>query len=82
MRKVLEVQPALQQVIVRTAQEKHVKVHLLATVLVAYALEHIDDAIADAERLLEQWENREPEMPTLLTIHRLQPRKPNSNVGE
>lgn len=55
-RKVLEVLPRLQQRIKDEANSRRVALNLLATVLVAYAVEHMDDAIHDADRLLAEWE--------------------------
>lgn len=70
MRKVVELEPALHAAIIDAAHEMRCKVKELATVLIAYALEHKDDAIADADRLLTHWENA-PEPPRQLHVVRI-----------
>lgn len=56
MRKVVEIEPALHAALTDLAHEMRCKVKDLACVLVAYALEHKDDAIHEADRLLAYWE--------------------------
>lgn len=61
-RKVVELLPRLQQHVKDAANRRHVPLNQLATVLVAYAVEHMDDAIHEADRLLTEWEGL-PEPP-------------------
>lgn len=71
MRKVVEViYPALHEQIVATAHSGHVKVNLLATLLLAYAMEHLPDVLHDAERLIGEWESRTPNSTPMLRVIR------------
>lgn len=56
-RKVVEVLPGLHNAIKREAERRHLRVSLLATVLLAYGLEHIDKAITETDSLLEKHED-------------------------
>jgi len=75
MRKVIELEPALHGAVIDLAHEMRCKVKDLACVLVAYALEHKDDAIQEADRLLTHWEQQPPPA-TKLHIVRVSTRKP------
>ena len=75
MRKVVELEPALHGAVTDLAHEMRCKVKDLSCVLIAYALEHKDDAIADADRLLSYWE-QQPAPATRLHIVRVSTRKP------
>lgn len=75
MRKVIELEPALHAAVIDLAHEMRCKVKDLACVLVAYALEHKDDAIQEADRLLTYWE-QQPTPATKLHIVRVSTRKP------
>jgi hypothetical protein len=55
-RKVLEVLPRLHEHIKDAAHARRVPLNQLATVLAAYAAEHIEEAIHEADRLLAEWE--------------------------
>lgn len=71
MRKVVEVVfPALHQAVIDEAHIGGVKVNLLASVLLAYALEHKEDALAHADRLIDEWENRRIEREPILRVIR------------
>lgn len=59
MRKVIELNPALHAAVIDAAHDQRCKVKDLAIVLVAYALEHLDDALHDADRLYTHWERQE-----------------------
>lgn len=56
MRKVVELEPALHAAVTDLAHEMRCKVKDLSCILIAYALEHQENAIADADRLLSYWE--------------------------
>lgn len=56
MRKVVKIEPALHAALTDLAHDMRCKVKDLSCVLVAYALEHKDDAISEADRLLAYWE--------------------------
>lgn len=60
MRKVIELNPSLHAAVIDAAHDQRCKVKDLAIVLVAYALEHLDDALHDADRLYVKWERAEP----------------------
>lgn len=71
MRKVVEViYPALHEQILDAAHRGGVKVNLLATLMLAYALENMPDVLHDAERLIGEWEHRSPERQPMLRIIR------------
>lgn len=57
MRKVVELNPALHAAVIDAAHTQRCKVKDLAIVLVAYALEHLDDALHEADRLYTHWES-------------------------
>lgn len=75
MRKVVELDPALHAAVVDHAHNMRCKVKDLATVLIAYALEHKDDAILEADRLLTHWEAQEAPAPTLHIVRVHTPRR-------
>lgn len=75
MRKVVELDPALHATVVDHAHAMRCKVKDLATVLIAYALEHKDDAISEADRLLAYWEAQEAPTPTLHIVRVNTPRR-------
>lgn len=72
-RKVVELEPALHGAVVDLAHGLRCKVKDLSCVLVAYALEHKDDALAEADRLLTVWENAEPPTPGLHIVRVTRP---------
>lgn len=55
-RKVVELLPRLHENLSDVAHDRRAKMNQLGSVLMAYALEHIDEALADADRLLEKYE--------------------------
>ena len=55
-RKVVELLPRVHQELSDVAHDKGAKMNQLGSLLVAYALEHLDDALADADRLLDKYE--------------------------
>lgn len=74
MRKVVELDIALHSAVLDVAHRHRCKVKDLATVLIAYAMEHLDDAIHDADRLLTKWENAEPPSPGLTIVRVTRPK--------
>lgn len=73
MRKVIELNPALHAAVIDAAHDQRCKVKDLSIVLVAYALEHIQDALHDADRLYTKWETAEAPEPGFKVI-RIVPR--------
>lgn len=74
MRKVIELEPALHAAVIDLAHTHRCKVKDLSCVLIAYALEHKDDAIQEADRLLTHWE-QQPIPAKTLHIIRVSTRK-------
>lgn len=74
MRKVVELEPALHAAVVDQAHAMRCKVKDLATVLIAYALEHKDNAISAADRLMTYWEAQKAPDPTLHIVRVHTPR--------
>lgn len=70
MRKVLEVMPELHERVSDVAHDKRIKMSVLSSVLIAYALENLERAIADADRLLAEAEQIELRRPELRVIFR------------
>lgn len=75
MRKVIEVEPALHAAVQDLAHEMRCKIKDLGTVLLAYALEHRNDAIHEADRLLTHWEAQPTPAPTLHIVRITAPRR-------
>lgn len=75
MRKVLEITPALHAAVYDHAHNARCKVKDLAVVLVAYALEHLPEALHEADRLLTYWETAEPPKPTLHIVRVTTPQR-------
>lgn len=75
MRKVIEVEPALHAAVQDLSHEMRCKLKDLGTVLLAYALEHKDAAIHDADRLLTHWEAQEVPTPQLHVVRITPPRR-------
>lgn len=67
-RKVVELMPKLHERLSDVAHERRARMNQLGSILMAYALEHIDDAISNADKLLEQYEG--PITPRPGTIQR------------
>lgn len=75
MRKVIEVEPALHAAVQDLAHDLRCKLKDLGTVLLAYALEHKDDAIHEADRLLTHWESQDVPTPQLHVVRITTPRR-------
>lgn len=75
MRKVIEVEPALHAAVQDLAHNMRCKIKDLGTVLLAYALEHQDDALHEADRLLTHWEAQEVPTPQLHVVRITTPRR-------
>ena len=73
-RKVVELEPALHDAVLSKAHHARCKVKDLSTVLVAYALEHFEDAISNADRLLNEWEKKQLPEPGLRVVRVTRPR--------
>lgn len=56
-RKVLEVLPRLHEKVKEEAERRHLRISLLSTVLIAYGIEHIEKAIAEADHLINNYED-------------------------
>lgn len=74
MRKVIELNPALHAAVIDAAHLQRCKVKDLGIVLVAYALEHLDDALHNADRLYTHWEQAEAPEATFRVIKTVQRR--------
>lgn len=55
-RKVVELMPRVHERLSDESHARRAKMNELGSLLLAYAMEHIDDALADAERLLKEYE--------------------------
>lgn len=55
-RKVVELLPRLHERLSDEAHNRRARMNQLGSILIAYAMEHMDDALADADRLLQQYE--------------------------
>ena len=75
MRKVIEVEPALHAAVQDLAHDMRCKLKDLGTVLLAYALEHKDAAIHEADRLLTHWEAQDVPAPHLHVVRITTPRR-------
>lgn len=65
-RKVVELMPRVHQELSDVAHERGAKMNQLGSILMAYALEHLDDAIAEADRLLAEYEGPVTPRPGIL----------------
>lgn len=79
MRRVLETLPTLHEAVADLAHTKRVKIKDMTSILLAYALERQDDAIAAADRLLTRWEQM-PDPVAPLRIVRVVTDQPNDEV--
>lgn len=55
-RKVVELLPKVHEKLSDAAHARRAKMNQLGSILVDYALEHLDDAIGEADRLLAEYE--------------------------
>jgi hypothetical protein len=65
-RKVVELLPRVHQELSDVAHERGAKMNQLGSILMAYALEHLDDAIAEADHLLAEYEGPVTPRPGIL----------------
>lgn len=65
-RKVVELMPRVHQKLSDVAHERGAKMNQLGSILMAYALEHLDDAIAEADRLISEYEGPVTPRPGIL----------------
>lgn len=55
-RKVVELLPRLHERLSDVAHARRARMNQLGSILMAYALEHIDEALSDSDRLLQDYE--------------------------
>lgn len=70
MRKVVELDERVHQALLDVAHTQRIKMKDLGTVLVAYGLENLERAVAEADRLLTEIEAVELKKPELRIIRR------------
>lgn len=62
-RKVVELMPRLHEKISDEAHARRVRMNHFGSILMAYALEHMDDALAEADRLTELYDGPPTQRP-------------------